>query len=323
MGGGVPGPSPRPPRIRDKELIDLTRRRTEEVKRKIKQGKIDEESKRLMNRVKDKIKWYYTDHGPKHVRRVLDYIKRLSGVLDKSSASVEQIDRKLTDEDKELLNSAAKFHDVGRGLNEGKNHATLSAKAVRENKSLPLNEKERETVANLCQLHSKTDTKAVYGTDDLNKLAEKGIVDKRTAYLASILRVSDALDMTKDRARTNSQNEPSQAVIERIERSFPEKQAKRHRRNWAGHKGVDKLDIEAKSGKTVVKFSLRSQSLQDEGTSVAFKVKDALREFNSSTLSKNIHIIFHCSNKDTLTQWYRRNINALSDELAGMEVSIE
>jgi len=321
--GGGPGPTPRPARIRDKELIDVTRRRTEEVKRKIKQGKIDEESKRLMNRVKDRIKWYYTDHGPNHIKRVLNYIKKLCKAFDKSSTSVEQNDRKLTDKDKELVDIAAKFHDVGRGLNDGKNHATLSAEAVRENKSLPLDEKERETVANLCQLHSKTDTRAVYGTDDLKKLKEKGILDKRTAYLASILRVADGLDVTRDRAKTNSQNEPSQVVIERIEKSFPKRQAERHKRNWAGHKGINDLDIEVKNSKTVVRFSLRSQSLQDEGTSVAFRVKDTLREFNSSTLGKNVHIIFHCSNKETLTRWYRRNINAFSDELAGMEVSVE
>ena len=324
LKGGGGGPiTPTRPRREDKEIIDLAHRRTEELKRKIRDAEVDKESKRLMNQAKDRIKWYYPDHGPKHVQRVLDNVKVVSDVLDEVSTSIKHLGRELDDEDKFLLDTATKFHDVGRGLNEGENHASLSAKAVRENKNLPLDEKEREVVANLCQLHSKSDTRAIYGTEDMNQLNAKGIVDRRTAYLASILRVSDALDVTKERAKTNSQNEPSEAVMKRIKKTFPKSQSQRHLRSWAGHRGINNCGVKVKEKKILVSFALRSKSLESEGASVAFKIKDSLREFKSSTLGKNLHITFRCANKEALTRWYNSNSNILSDELEGMEVTLE
>lgn len=322
LGGG--GVRVAPPRrgVEKKKITELVRREARKTKRKIKESKITAESKQLMEEAKKNIKWFLTDHGPAHTDRVKEYTKEISEFLDEASTSVQKLGRKLSDEEKYFLRLAASLHDVGRGLDGEQRHAEISAKIVNENDQLPFTDEERKIISKLCQLHSKTNTKEIYGTENLKELVEKGIIDQRTAYLSSILRLSDALDTTKERVQTNSQGEDRQTVLNRIKK-LPQNERERHLRVWQGHEGIEEWRIEERDGSPSIRLILKADLLEKQGHDISFRVKDVLRDLNSTSIDHGVGVTFESGNKERLKEWFDKHQYEMADELEGKELHLE
>jgi len=149
------------------------------------------------------IAYYLTAHGWIHVETVIANARLLGSISN------------LTKDEQELLNWAALFHDIGNGamnydvgakskVEARKDHHLYTVKILKQWKMDGLfrgliSDKEFETICELCEKHRKK--------SDLPK-------DPRTAQLCALLRIADALDKTKSRARMNDEGIPASEVME-------------------------------------------------------------------------------------------------------------
>jgi len=303
---------------------DVTKRIEEEVtkeKRAIRIDRIRKESERHMEEVKTKINPFLNDHGPGHVKRVVENVNNVTSVLDEASFSEKEMGRKVNEQDKFLLEAAGRLHDIGRASETAKEHAISSANFVREHKELFDDEEQKEHVAKLCELHNEAGTRK-YGTDNLAKLARKGIIDKETAFRASIVRFADALDVGEKRVKTNSQGQPGEEVIDAIKQSSSD-EAKQYLHHWLGHKGIRDCDLERRNGKLTTKISLNTQLTGELGSDIAFRIKDMLRDMNSTILQGNYEISLTDDDKSKIREWYKDYNEIFSDETQGVEINFE
>lgn len=124
----------------------------------------------------------FADHGPNHVLRVKSFVTQLGYVLG------------LTETEQHLLRAAALFHDVGNVM-EREHHHIISQETVErlaESGLLPFSVKEAELVGLICRWH-----RGEYDPDRCDELHGELL---RTGFLASILRVADAMDIDHRRS---------------------------------------------------------------------------------------------------------------------------
>ncbi len=124
----------------------------------------------------------FADHGPSHVLRVKSFATQLGHITGLSQ--IEQ----------HLLRSASLFHDVGNVVERDRHHIISEETIIRLTASgkLPFSVREAEIVGLLCRWHRKE-----YDPERVDQLQDETV---RTGLLASILRVSDAMDIDHKRS---------------------------------------------------------------------------------------------------------------------------
>jgi hypothetical protein len=263
-------------------------------------------SKKVMRRIRDRIDPDFVDHGQGHTDRVAQNLDHLRNASEEAGITQRELGREHTEEESTLQDVAAQLHDAGRGMPErGVSHAISSGDYIRQDRDLPLKPWERERAARYAELHSDRATKELFGTDDLNELAERGVLSREEAYHASEIRLADALDVGKKRAETNSQGEPMNRVAERLKRSpTPANQAKLS--HWYGHHGIKQIRLRTDHDKLLISFDLDSHEVRDHGAEVAYRVKDTLRDANTTLYRHKYSIQFTSENADAARDWYNQ-----------------
>ena len=125
----------------------------------------------------------FSDHGPNHAFRVKAFASQVGHVLG------------LSQTEHMLLRAGVLFHDVGNAVDR-KTHHTISQKTVKDltaQGKLPLTPKEAEVVGLLCLWH-----RSEYNPDHCDELENGETV--RTGLMASVLRVTDAMDIDHRRS---------------------------------------------------------------------------------------------------------------------------
>ncbi|UCF62333.1 MAG: HD domain-containing protein [Anaerolineaceae bacterium] len=124
----------------------------------------------------------FTDHGPGHAMRVKSFATQLSYIQGLSAV------------ERHLLRAGALFHDIGNVVSRER-HNIISQETVEKlvaDGKLPYTRKEAEIIGLLCRWHRKE-----YDPNRVDRLRGDTI---RTGYLASILRVADAMDIDHRRS---------------------------------------------------------------------------------------------------------------------------
>ena len=126
--------------------------------------------------------WRLTDHGPGH----LEHVEHNADVIG-ALAKLPQVEL-------DFLKAAVLLHDIGHCKATYEKHNIYSGKLVRylsKKGELPFNEKQAKLVSLLCEWH-----RGQYKYDYSDE--ESGI---RIGFLASILRIADAMDISYRRVR--------------------------------------------------------------------------------------------------------------------------
>jgi hypothetical protein len=124
----------------------------------------------------------FADHGPGHALRVKSFATQLSYILDIKEAERFQ------------LRISALFHDIGNVIDR-KTHNIISQETVVDlanSGELPIDLQEAQIIGQICRWHRKS-----YDPEWVDKLNGKKI---RTGFLASVLRVCDAMDIDHRRS---------------------------------------------------------------------------------------------------------------------------
>jgi hypothetical protein len=124
----------------------------------------------------------FADHGPHHALRVKTFATQLGYVMG------------LTDTERRLLRVGALFHDIGNVV-ERERHHQISQETVEKLTTLgelPLSAEEVNVVGLLCRWHRKE-----YEPERVDLVRGENV---RTGLCASILRVSDAMDIDSRRS---------------------------------------------------------------------------------------------------------------------------
>lgn len=124
----------------------------------------------------------FADHGPNHVLRVKSFATQLGYVVS------------LSQTEQHLLRAACLFHDVGNVIDRDRHHiiSQETIKRLTDSGELPFSSREAELVGLLCRWHRKE-----YDPERIDQLQDEVV---RTGLLASILRVSDAMDIDHRRS---------------------------------------------------------------------------------------------------------------------------
>ena len=319
--GGITHPTPSKPveKIVDKFKSTLNEaKEAEQYELKSRMKKIRNESEKIMDDAKDTVDPNINDHGPRHIERVLDKTEKVEEAFDQVSLTKKQIGRLQDEREKFELRSATSMHDTGRTKDLNEPHSVQSSKIIDARKDLFTDIRERERIAKLALLHNKEGSRTL-GSDKISELAEKGLLNKKEALQASILRISDALDIGKERVETNTQGEPAHQVIDRIQRSSDEK-ARSYLTHWYGHRGIISAEPYNDNGKFGVRIRLDPEYLRSNGTDVAFVANDLLSDVGSTIVNKNYSIDFKCSDKNLARAWYQRNFGMLAEEAKGVHI---
>ncbi len=124
----------------------------------------------------------FADHGPSHSLRVKSFATQLACIVG------------LTQTEQHLLRAASLFHDVGNVIDRDRHHIISEETVIRLTASgkLPFSVREAEIVGLLCRWHRKE-----YDPQRVDRLHDETV---RTGLLASVLRVSDAMDIDHRRS---------------------------------------------------------------------------------------------------------------------------
>lgn len=134
---------------------------------------------------------HMTDHGPLHAQRVYAICRWLGAIF------------LLTEYESALLQAAALLHDIGMASTDRENHNKESELLVVSGAKegvLPFSDEEAVLVGKLCLWHRGND----YKNDSIEKCEN---YDIRVGLLASILRLSDELDLDYRRTEFDSLEE--------------------------------------------------------------------------------------------------------------------
>ena len=286
---------------------------------------LKEKSTEICNHVKEKFKenekridWSINDHGIGHIKRTLENLENIINFLDEKSISKDLLGEKLTDYDKEILKNAARVHDLGRIGDEGGNHAIQSVKEIEKMKDIFPNKESRELISLLAQLHNKSGIKSL-GGKSLRDLVSKGKIDKKIAYLESILTMADAGDLGLKRIEKNSRGMPKNQVIEKIKKELPISKQKSRLSHYYGHEPINDLDWDFKKGKIFVRINVNSGKLNSNGSDVAYRINDYLRDYNSTLFPDSkkgkLGVKFISKDPKNAKNWYNKHKLILSDEI--------
>jgi hypothetical protein len=281
--------------------------------------KIEPEVLRTIDSNKDEVEWYINDHGSDHAERVEQNVDDVERTLEDADVSRKLLGRRLTQEEKFEARVGGLVHDVGRAMGSKEDHPEVSAQYVLDNEKLPLTDKQRSVISTIARLHADGATKKIYGTDNLEELADKGVISKEEAYLASIVRIADALDVGKERVRHNTQGQPIQQVVGRIKRELPESEQKTTLSHIKGHQGINNSSLTDSKNGLELHVSLDSEQIKSDGD-VAYRVKDIVRDLSSTVIHGKYAVRLTATNRTALKEWYDRHGDVLYDDLRDTEV---
>lgn len=268
---------------------------------------------------KEKVEWHLNDHGYEHAERVEQNVVDVEQTLEDADVDKESLGRSLTPEEKFVAKVGGLVHDVGRAMGAKEDHPEVSAQYVNDNDRLPLTDKERSMISTVARLHADGTSRKIYGTDNLKDLADRGIISKEEAYLTSIVRIADALDVGKDRVQRNSQGQPIQHVISRIKRELPESKQETALSHIRGHQGINHSSLVNSRQGLELRMSLDSDKIKSDGD-IAYRVKDLVRDLSSTVIHGKYTVRFTSDNKKALGEWYERNADVLYDDLRNNDV---
>ena len=274
------------------------------------------EGMKYLEKVKEKLEWYWVDHGYDHAERVAGIVRDLSEVVNKAGISEKIMGRMIVENDISMLEIAAYFHDTGIGISGRKRHALASGELVRRILG-------SEKIAKVCELHSRTDTRDRYGTDDLNRLLRVGFISPEMTTYVSIFRISDMFDMGEKRVKGNTQGQTFQEVVTKMEKEPPSSKAKGSLIYWYGHKGIKEKHVTSDDGSITFIFTLDPYLLNTNGDDVTFVLRDFLKELNKSIFRGKYNIIFTSDSKLVLTGWYGKYKWKLADDFEGINMNIK
>jgi metal-dependent HD superfamily phosphatase/phosphodiesterase len=282
---------------------------------------IEQDAMQTINSNKDNVEWYINDHGAEHSKRVKRVIQDLLNLLDRASFARSNLGHFANPDERFKAKVSALLHDIGRLLGADQDHPYESAKYILTNKNLKLTDEQRKAIARLAILHADGTTRQMYGTDDLGELARKGIISREEAYLATVLRIADALDIGKKRVQQNTAGDSFEKVVNRINRDLPQDDAKVRLSHWYGHQGINNTTVTLRN-KITLNISLDSNRLEPHGEDVAYRVRDLIRDVSSSLLGKNYSIRFTAKDTSKAQEWYDKHGDIFIDEIQGMDVRL-
>ncbi|MHA1314088.1 MAG: HD domain-containing protein [Candidatus Helarchaeota archaeon] len=320
-GGNIPSYSrPADEKLEQKEA-DAAKRTTEKIAYTTMKEKEEILCKQIKEKIKEnieKIDWTLNDHGIMHLKRTIKNIKEISELFDKNSISKELIHEKLSDYDKEILDYAARLHDIGRISGKKGSHAVQSANEIKKIKNIFPNKDSQDLVALLAKLHNLSGIRNL-GGKSLKDLINKGRIDVKTAYLASILTVADAVDLGEQRIKTNSQGVPKSQVIERIKKELPKYRQESRLSHFYGHEGINNVKLSFDNKNVDIRIKLNDKKIKKYGPDVASRVKDFLRDYNSTTVVSSqkgqYNVKFVSKDPISAEEWYNKHELILSDEI--------
>lgn len=204
--------------------------------------------------------FYLTIHGWFHVETVMDNTKVL-GMLSS-----------LSDKEQKLLNLGALFHDIGNGAMELQQEYNLTVKDDDEAREKHeeytveilkkmkekglfdnlLDDDEFDIVTTLCYCHRKK-----------NPLPEDPAVSK----LCSLLRIADALDKTKNRARYNDDGVPYSEFKKDLKEKKPESIP-----HWEGQLDIEAIRLHVTVDRIIFEFIIHDWSKS------GFMIDDFMKE---------------------------------------------
>jgi len=282
-------------------------------------------SRKLMNKLGGRIDPYLNDHGSGHVERVSDNLDLIRDSMEDSGLTQEELGHPHTEEEAAAQDVAAQLHDVGRAMPiPGYSHAVASSELVRKDREVPLTNWERERVARFVALHSQKASQELFGTSNLPELARRGALSREEAYLAGELRVADALDIGVKRVERNTQGEPMETAVKRL-RSDPRlsKEVVNARLSHIyGHQAIKDWRMQKREGKPMITFNLDSSQLDDKGADAAYRIKDTLKDLNSTFLKGRFHVGFVSSDSESVQNWYKKYGYIMSEDVKETRVYI-
>lgn len=313
MGGGGGGPTYRGP---EEPFGSKIERSIEEIKEKSdltnlknQEDEVKESVKEEMDKASEKIPWDHNDHSIKHVERVLEQFPKIIKKLEEISYSKEFLQgENLSDLDKEILKFAIILHDIGYSKSI-KEHSTASKDYINK-LNRGIEESIIKDIALIAQLHTPEGIKKL-GGNSLSDLVNKGKINDRIAYLASILTLSDALDAGKQRVLRNSQGQLAKDVIEKIKAENSKAKAESKLEHWFGHQGFSNPNLKREDTNLNLNFELNSKLSEKYSTKIAFRVFDLITDITSSHLSSSekfkLQLNIRSKNVELAKKWYNEN----------------
>jgi len=306
------------------EIVQKTEEKSHLIKLKNEEKEIKEYVKKEMEKSATNIPWDHNDHSINHIKRVLKKIPSLIKNFDYISFSKELLrDNPLSDLDKEILKFAAILHDIGRCDPSTKNHA-LSSKKYIEKIDRNIDPNVIKEIGLLAQLHTLSGIKAL-GGNSLSDLVKKGIINRKQAFLATILTIGDALDAGKERVMYNTLGESASKVIKKIKNSYSEYIAKSKLEHWYGHKGFSDTQLTEENGRLKLKIKLDIHQSEKYSTAIAYRVFDIIKDITTSYLTNSkkfkLDLKIYSENPNKARKWYNENklIFQSEDKLSKIE----
>ena len=105
------------------------------------------------------------------------------------------------------------------------------------------------------------------------------------------LRIADALDVGKKRVQRNTQGESKEDVIDRLGHD-PSDKSKAKLSHWYGHDGIRGAIPKKERGGVRFSFDLDEKGVEEHGGDVAYRVKDTLRDVNTTFAKGNYTVEF-------------------------------
>lgn len=283
---------------------------------------LERKTEGLMSRAADKVDWQLTDHGIGHVNRVRENTKTLVDAVNQVSIARRTLGHPLGEDELTELDMAALTHDIGRSVSDAR-HAKAGADEIRTwKKELP-RDSERERVASLVELHSKTELRRRYGTADLETLVQRGVIDRDTAFKAGLVRLADGLDADRRRAHRNTQGDSYESVKQKLDRQATPQEREISLAHWEGHRGIERAEVRPAGDKLNVCLRINPDAARSHSDEVAFKALDVLHEVQTTALRRHVEVTFQSSDSGRLHQWYNQNRETLAPGLSGLDVFLE
>ena len=223
---------------------------------------------------------WLTLHGWPHIETVFANAQLLGTLMNCSS------------HDQDLLNWSALFHDLGNGAKQYENECHLNPEYIKDNKTVRKYHHQLTVDILTCWRKqgfckaNKTEKDLISENDFLticelcfrHRKNSKKHPDPRIEKLCSLLRIADALDKTKSRARTNDIGEPSSKILaDLVFENTPD--SRESIKNWEGQLAIEtiRLHISQKNKQNHITFEF----LVTDREKAAFIIEDFKKELES------------------------------------------
>jgi hypothetical protein len=80
--------------------------------------------------------------------------------------------------------------------------------------------------------------------------------------------------------------------------------------------------MQKREGKPMITFNLDSSQLDDKGADAAYRIKDTLKDLNSTFLKGRFHVGFVSSDSESVQNWYKKYGYIMSEDVKETRVYI-